>query len=118
MPIGAAPAVLELGPTLMVGLSESPGWRVSPGASQFHPTNTLEAFCCYTCYNSFRFYDNSMQEACISSELVMKKRFSCIKPWRKSCLYIREFDACSYGMCAHNLFITVRGNEVTGDVFA
>ena len=79
---------------------------------------TLEAFCCYTCYNSLRFYDNSMQEACISSELVMEKHFSCIKPWRKSCLYFREFDACSYGMCAHNLFITVRGNEVTGDVFA
>ena len=27
------PAVLELRPTLMVGLSESPGWRVSPGAA-------------------------------------------------------------------------------------
>ena len=62
------PSVLQLRPTLMVGLSESPGWRVSPGASQFHPTNTLEAFCCYTCHNSLQFHDNSMQEACISSE--------------------------------------------------
>ena len=67
---------------------------------------------------TLQFHDNSMQEACISSELVMEKRFSCIKPWRKSCLYFRKFDACSYGMCTHNLLITIRGNEVTGDVFA
>ena len=33
-----------------------------------------------------------MQETCISSEFVMKQRLSCIKPWRKSCLYFREFD--------------------------
>ena len=35
-----------------------------------------------------------------------------------SCLYFMEFDTYSYGMCAHSLFITGRGNEVTGDVFA